>query len=324
MRSALTAIAAVFLLAACGTTEAPVTEQAAASAEPSAAPVTVKDSRGKEIKLDRPASRVVSLEWGDTEMLVSLGVMPVGVADVKGFATWDTAVKLDDSVQDVGTRQEPSVDSISALQPDLVVMETDDVELAAQLEKFVPVMVTTGSDASRNLDRMRDDLNMIATAVGRTDQAAKLLSDMDAAFAAAKEKIAAAGAAGRPFVMADGWKQGSTISIRLFGKGALVSDVAEQLGLVNAWTGEVDKEWGLGTTDVEGLTGLKDPEIRFFYNASDGEDVFADGLASNAIWKSLPFVKNQQVNKLPDGIWTFGGPLSCQQYADALVKAFTA
>ncbi|GAA3690152.1 siderophore ABC transporter substrate-binding protein CdtB [Nonomuraea antimicrobica] len=326
MRSALTAIAALVVLAACGTTEAPVPEQAASgsAAPPSAAPVTVTDSRGKQITLDRPATRVVSLEWGETEMLAGLGVMPVGAADVKGYATWVTAAKLDPSVKDVGTRQEPSVDSISALQPDLVVMEAErDSALVAQLEKFVPVLVAEGSDAADNLKRMRDDLNMIAAAVGKTDAAAKQLTDFDAAMAAAKQKIADAGAAGRPFVMADGWKQGSTISIRLFGKGSQLSEIAGQLGLENAWTGEVDPQWGLGNTDVEGLTALKDPDIRFFYNASDGDDVFAEGLAGNAIWKSLPFVEKQQVTKLPDGIWMFGGPLSSLQYADALVKAYT-
>ncbi|TYB47329.1 iron-siderophore ABC transporter substrate-binding protein [Nonomuraea sp. PA05] len=330
MRSALTApltaLAAVVVLAACGTTEAPVTTQspaAGSTASATATPVTLTDARGKEVKLDRPATRVVSLEWGETEMLVSLGVMPVGAADVKGYATWDTAAKLDSTVKDVGMRQEPSIDSISALDPDLVIMESDDEELATQLEKFVPVMVAKGSDATDNLKRMRDDLNMIAMATGKTDAATKLMSDFDAAMAAGKEKLAAAGAAGKPFIMADGWKQGSTISIRLFGKGALVSEVATQLGLKNAWTGKVDAEWGLGTTDVEGLTVLKDPETRFFYNASDGEDVFADGLDKNAIWKSLPFVEKQQVTKLPNGIWTFGGPASCQQFADALVKAFT-
>ncbi|HEX4817569.1 MAG TPA: iron-siderophore ABC transporter substrate-binding protein [Nonomuraea sp.] len=324
MRKALLALASIVVLAACGTTEAPVPEQAPSSGSPAAAtPVTVTDGRGKQITLDRPAARVVSLEWGETEMLASLGVMPVGVADVKGFATWNTAVTLDASVQDVGNRQEPSVDSISALQPDLVVMEAArDSALVGQLEKFVPVIVAKGSDAKDNFARLRADLDMIATAVGKTDVATKLMSDLDAALAAGKEKIAAAGAAGKPFVMADGWKQGSTISIRTFGQGSLVSDVAARLGLKNAWTGKVDELWGLGTTDVEGLTGLKDPDLRFFYNASDGQDVFAGGLAGNAIWKSLPFVEKGQVTKLPDGIWTFGGPLSCKQYADALVKEY--
>ncbi|GAA3592170.1 siderophore ABC transporter substrate-binding protein CdtB [Nonomuraea rosea] len=326
MRSALTAIAAIVVLAACGTTEAPVTEQAPSAGPTSAAPapVTVTDGRGKQIKLDGPATRVVALEWAEAEMVAGLGVMPVGVADVKGYGTWDTAVKLDSSVKDVGSRQEPSVDSISALQPDLVIMEVErDSTLVEQLEKIVPVLVTKGSDAADNLKRMRDDVNMIAAAVGKTGEAAKQLTEFDTALADAKQKIAAAGGAGKPFVMADGWKQGSTISVRMFGQGTLVSQIAIQLGLKNAWTGKVDDKWALGTTDVEGLTVLKDPDLRFFYNASDGLDVFADGLAGNAIWKSLPFVEKQQITRLPDGIWTFGGPLSGRQYADALVKAYT-
>ena len=70
--------------------------------------------------------------------------------------------------------------------------------------------------------------------------------------------------------------------------------------------------WGLGQTDVEGLTALKDADVRFFYNASDGDDVFADGLAGNAIWTVAAVRQAGQLHKLPDGIWTFGGPLSVQ------------
>lgn len=311
------------LLGACGTSE----ERPPVGAGPSASagPVSVVDARGRTVTLPRPAQRVVGLEWGELEMLVSLGVMPVGAADPKGYATWVTAAKLDPSVKDVGVRGEPSVDAIVALQPDLVVMEGDGMAAAVeQLEKFVPVVVTKGSDASRNLDRMRDDLNLIATATGRTAQAAKLLADLDAAFAAGRQKLADAGVAGQYFAMADGWKQGSAINIRMFGQGALVSEVARGLGLQNAWTGKVDPAWGLGQTDVEGITSLKDKPLRFFYNASDGDDVFADGLAGNAIWTSFGFVKENRLHKLPNGIWTFGGPLSCQQYIDAIVAAYTA
>ncbi|MBQ1048075.1 iron-siderophore ABC transporter substrate-binding protein [Micromonospora sp. C51] len=319
--TALVAAATAVLLAACGTTEN--TTEPAATTSAARGPVTVTDSRGKEVKLDAPATKVVGLEWGEVEMLVSLGVMPVGVADPKGYATWVSAAKLDAGVKDVGTRGEPSIDSIVALQPDLVVMEDDrGANVITQLEKYVPVIVTKGSDASDNLGRMRADLNMIATAVGKTAEAEKLLADFDAAIADGKKKIADAGAAGKPFAIADGWKEGSTVSIRMFGEGALVSQIGIQLGLTNAWTGETDPAWGLGQTDVEGLTVLKSPDLHFFYNASDGVDVFADGLNSNAIWKSLPFVKQGNLHRMPDGIWTFGGPLSGKQYIDQLVSTY--
>ncbi|MFG1869356.1 ABC transporter substrate-binding protein [Micromonospora arborensis] len=321
--TALIAVAAALTLGACGTTEN--TAAPASSESPAGGPVTVTDSRGKAVTLKAPATKVVGLEWGEVEMLVSLGVMPVGVADPKGYGTWVTAAKLDPSVKDVGTRGEPSVDSIVALQPDLVVMEGDgSANLITQLEKYVPVVVAKGSDATDNLGRMRADLNMIAKAVGKTAAAEKLLVDFDAAIADGKKKIADAGAAGRPFAIADGWKEGSTVSIRMFGKGALVSQIGIQLGLTNAWTGKTDEAWGLGQTDVEGMTVLKDPNLHLFYNASDGTDVFADGLAANAIWKSLPFVQQGNLHKMPDGIWTFGGPLSGEQYIDEFLKTYTA
>src|SRR5690606_7531773 len=260
-------------------------------------------------------------------MLASLGVMPVGVADTKGYSTWVTAEKLDSDVKDVGTRAEPSEDSILGLTPDLVVMEEGrDTNLSKRLEdKGLPVLVTKGADAKNGeLDRMRSDLMMIAKATGTEDKAEQLLSDLDASLAEAKKKLADAGKDGTPFVMADGYKEGNVISIRPFGEGALVSQVAQEIGLKNAWKGKVDEQWGLGATDVEGLTTIKDDDVQFFYNASDGTDVFADGLSKNPIWKSLAFVKAGNVHKLTDGIWTFGGPKSCAQYADELVRILTS
>jgi ferric hydroxamate transport system substrate-binding protein len=320
--TAATAAIALLSLTACGTTEEP-SGGAGPAPEASAGPVTFTDARDKTVTLDKPATKVVALEWGEAEMLVSLGVMPVGVADVKGYTTWVTAAPLDAAVKDVGTRSEPSVDAIVALQPDLVVMEAErDAPLVGQLEKFVPVMVTKGTDASRNFDRMKEDVTLIATAVGKAPEGEKLLADFDAAVAAGKEKIAGAGATGQYYAMADGWMEGSTVSIRMFGQGALVSQLAIQLGLKNAWDGKVDAQWGLGQTDVEGLSAMKEENPRFFYNASDGTDVFKDGLGTNAIWKAQPFVQENKVHKLPDGIWTFGGPKSCMQYIDALVATY--
>ena len=76
----------------------------------------------------------------------------------------------------------------------------------------------------------------------------------------AKQRIEEVGAAGSSFAMADGWQEGSNVNIRMFGEGALVSDVAEEVGLENAWAGKVDKKWGLATTDVEGVSALKGEE----------------------------------------------------------------
>ena len=83
-------------LTGCGTTdtETPADAKSQASAAcaddsstTSAHPVSVTDDTGHEIKLDKPAAKVVSLEWQYTEDLLSLCVGPAAVADAKGFTT---------------------------------------------------------------------------------------------------------------------------------------------------------------------------------------------------------------------------------------------
>jgi ferric hydroxamate transport system substrate-binding protein len=318
MRIPVLVAATAILLTACGTTETP---QAGQSTENAGGPVTVTDSRGKAVELKSAAKRVVVLEWGEAEIVASLGVMPVGAADIAGYKTWDAAVALDASVKDVGKRGEPSVDAIVGLNPDVVVMAAErDSTVVPQLEKYVPVVVTKSSDAARNFDRLREDVKMIAQAVGKTAEADKLLSEMDSRLAEGKKTLEAK--AGTPFFMADGYLEGSTVSIRPFGKGSLVSDTAEALGLKNAWTGQVDPQWALGQTDVEGLTALTDPKTELFYSASE-DDVFTTGLAQNPVWQRLPFVTSQKVHKFEPGTWTFGGPKSVVRIADQFVKALS-
>jgi ABC-type Fe3+-hydroxamate transport system substrate-binding protein len=137
------------VLAACGTTEPPAAPASAAPAPTAAAagPVSLTDSRGKEISLSAPATRVAALEWNVAEHAVSLGVMPVGVADVAGYGNWVKAEPLDASVADVGVRGEPSIDSIAALRPDLI-LATDELPdtAVAQMEAFAPVAFVNGGD----------------------------------------------------------------------------------------------------------------------------------------------------------------------------------
>ncbi|MGW9169534.1 iron-siderophore ABC transporter substrate-binding protein [Agromyces sp. NPDC055658] len=311
---ALSAVAAAFLLllTGCGTTEAP---EAATDAD---AAITVTDDRGEEITLDAPAEKVVALEWNTAENLVALGVMPAGVADVAGYTAWVQSEPLDEGVTDVGMRGEPSVDAIAGLAPDLVVTTTDLPEtVIAQVEEFAPVLVVRGADASNPIGQMESNLERIATATGTEEAGEALLDGFHAEIDEGRAAIEEAGLAGTPFMMSDSWASGGQVSIRPFTEGALLTAVTEELGLENAWTGEGDADYGLGSTDVEGLTGLGD--LQFLYITNGEADAYAVDLADNAVWKSLPFVQSGNVHRLPDGIWMFGGPSSMNDYIDAVV-----
>jgi len=287
----------------------------------STGPVSLTDAFGRKIELTKPASKVAVLEWQQMEDVLSLCVDPVAVADAEGFARWSTAETLPTGVADVGTRGEPNLDALFATSPDLVIIEayTPEDEIITQLAAYgVPVLATKGADAADPIGQMKKTFGLIADATGRQERAQVVLDEFTASVAAAKAAVADTDAATTKFVYFDGWVQGGNVSIRPFGQGSLMGELGEELGLTNAWTGEVDPAYGLGQTDIEGMTAVGD--ATFFYTGTEDPDSDVMGeLAKNEIWKTLPAVVEGNTHAFPPGIWTFGGPRSAQQTLDAYV-----
>ena len=345
------------LLAACGTTQptspsttsaveatssgsaSPAAEQTANAEEAAAGrsscvgdttttstgPVSLTDAFGRSVELAKPAERVAVLEWQQIEDALTLCVDPVAVADVEGFTRWDTAETLPAGVADVGTRGEPNLDALFATNPDLVIIEayTPDDEIIAKLAAYqVPVLATKGADATNPIGQMKDTFTLIAQATGREERAQVVLDEFTESLATAKAAVAGAEAAKKEFVYFDGWVEGGNVNIRPFGQGSLMGELGEELGLTNAWTGEVDPAYGLGQTDIEGMTTVGD--ATFFYTGTEDPDSDVMGeLAKNEIWKALPAVVEGNTHAFPPGIWTFGGPRSAEQVLDAYVAQLT-
>jgi ABC-type Fe3+-hydroxamate transport system substrate-binding protein len=313
------AVAVAIGLTACGAT------QSATDASPSASKITVTDATGTKVTLDGAAKTVVGTEWNVVEDLETLGVEPAGVADVKGYSAWDSAVPLTGDPKDIGTRGEPSTDTIASIAPDLIVATTSlKTSVIAQLRKIAPTLVVESAEGTDQLANMQKTLDLIATATGTTAKAKTVWSDFESKLTDAKQQLADAGKAGTEVAFADAYVLSNQVTIRPYTKTSAIGAVNTALGLENAWTIEGDAAYGLGSTDVEGLTALPD-DTTFLYigNDVDGDDVFAKTLASNDVWKSLPFVERGAVHRLDDGIWMFGGPGSMAAYVDAAVAAIT-
>lgn len=328
-------VAFVLLATACGTTEDSPGDDPTEAAESTGdatdggtdtgaeGPITVTDARGVEVTLDEPAIRVAGTEWNVIENLVSLGVMPVGVSDIRGYENWVSGADLDDTVTDIGTRGEPSMDTLAALDVDLVLVTDSLIEGAiGQIEATTPVVVVPGGDSQDNIGQMFANLDLVAELTGTQDRAQELHDEFDAKIEEGKAAIEEAGAAGDQVAFADGWVDAGTVNVRPFAEGSLVSDVFAELGFENPWPMEGDPVYGLAQADVEGLTALP-ADARFWYiaNDADGGDAFGGSLAGNAIWESLPFVQSGNVVRFPDSLWMFGGPTSMMQFVDAAVDA---
>lgn len=326
--------AAIAVLAACGTTDEDDAEAASAPASTSddcadvataTDPVELTDSYGRNVSLDGPAKRVAVLEWQQVEDVLVLCTTPVAVADVDGYALWNTAVKLpSEGVEDVGGRGEPNLDALYAAKPDLIIVEAyaPDDEIIKTLEaRDVPVLATKGADTADPVENMLTTFELIAKALGREDRAADVVEEFETHLEEAKDAVADVET--REFVYFDGYITGGNVSLRPFGQGSLMGELGEALGMKNAWTGEVDPAYGLGQTDIEGMTAVGD--ATFFYTGTEDpeSDVMAE-LEKNQIWKSLPAVAEDRAYAFPAGVWTFGGPRSSMQVIDAYVDLLTS
>lgn len=342
---AATLAVAALALTACGTTTVNSAggESVAASSQScaddktatSTAAVSLTDGVGRQVKLEQPAKRIAVLEWQQIEDALTLCVAPVAVSDSAGYGTYVSAETIPEGVADIGTRGEPDLDTLYASNPDLIIVEafSADDELIATLEKRgVPVLATLGADGADPIGNMKTVFSMIAEATGRTERATTILESFDSHLADAKVKVEAAKLPTSNFLFFDGWVEGGNVTIRPYGKGALFTALGEELGMKTAWTteidaaygsGGVDPAYGLGQTDIEGLTAVG--EANLFYSNDEEAGSYVKELEKNSIWTSLPAVKEDRAHAFPAGVWGAGGPLSCQQaidaYVDAILKA---
>lgn len=316
--TALSSAALLSLVAGCGAAG----EQAgggAGKADAGAGSVSVKDIKGEQ-KLDKPAKKVVALEWTYAEDLLALGVQPAGVAEKKAYGQWVTGgPKLDKSVQDVGTRQEPSLETLKALKPDLIV--TSKFRSSGnykQLKKIAPTVMFDPYGTKSEYQEMRSTLQEIGTATGKEKEADKALAEMDSKIGRAKKKIADAGKDGEKLTVARGYSTDGAATVEILGKSTIPGALTPQLGLKQGWNGKADA-YGMSKVDVE---ALKDTEkSTFAYVAAKNDDVFKKSLSKNKLWKDLDFVKNDRVHALDPGTWFFGGPFSTAKAAEEIANA---
>ncbi|MGY1433768.1 ABC transporter substrate-binding protein [Streptomyces reniochalinae] len=145
---------------------------------------TVTDAGGTEVKVPDKPKRVVPLHYSATQPVLDLGFKPVGQgAFEKGIIPKDQAAEIEKIP--VVARQEPKLEDIAALEPDLILApNVYDEETLKALRDIAPVYTFTlrGGDRARWTQRTEE----VAEALGVPEKADKL----QAAFAKRQKGIA--------------------------------------------------------------------------------------------------------------------------------------
>lgn len=272
-------------------------------------PVVIQDSQGEQ-RFDTSPKRVVALSWSQVEQVLDLDITPVGIADTDGYRAWVEAPQLPDSVNNVGLRQEPNLERIAELAPDVILISDDQIDFASKLERIAPVVhVDAYSEDHDNATVARENYQMLAALFDRQSLANTRLSELDNRINKLAQSIDAHFAGNLPDVTIVRFLDKSRAAI--YGPNSMTSYALDAFGINSAFD-VANSTWGLEIHKVSDL-GAVDRGIVMHIQPFEQ----ADQLFETALWNSMPFVDGDRFHTLPT-LWTYGGALSVGRIADAI------
>jgi iron complex transport system substrate-binding protein len=254
--AAVAASLAAVLLAGCSDSSSSQDEPPADAGTPAddgAFPVTIEHVFGTTTVESAP-QRVVTWGWASADAAIALGVVPVAIpfqaygGDENGVLPW-----IAEAVEEAGAEMptvlpdsaEAPIDAIAAAEPDLILAQYSGLT-AEEYELLSAIAPTVAYPEQAWSTPWRDVVTIAGEALGRADQAAELLADIDAT-------IAAAGAA-HPEL------QGVT--------AALVWDTGDTFYVYTPADGRVEFTESLGLVSAPSVADLDTGESTFYFTLS--------------------------------------------------------
>ena len=271
-----------------------IAPSASPSASAAAFPVTVTDDEGTDVTITEAPDSIVSLTPGATETLFALGV---GDA-IKGKAE-DIFLYPPEAgdVPDVAKFGEVDVEKIVGLEPDVVIAGGQGftpVDAIQQLRSLdVPVVVVDPTD----VQGVYDDIVLLGTAVGKTDEAEAMTETMQAEMGRIGDAIASQD---KPKVF---YETGTDDSGKVYGiaDGSFMNEMIELAGGVPITTGSPDK-YDMSTEKLI----ADDPDLILL---GDGAFGMTPALvAARPGWNVISAVKSGDIRPIDDQTITRPGP----------------
>ncbi|MFD5867950.1 ABC transporter substrate-binding protein [Corynebacterium sp. NPDC060344] len=219
------------------------------------------DEAGDKGAQAQSPTRVVALDWRYEEILVALGVEPVGIVEIGKSAAPATLKGKLEGVTSVGQAKQPNLEVIQSLEPDLILASpTRHAAILDQLKEIAP----TETYADTSYGEVLDAMDSIAEKVGKEEEARTVRDRIDGKIEEAKQSV-------EPGTRAAlvGWSKDTLYTwIANSFAGSLLTAVGYEYG----YDGE--KSAIESKTDVAELTGDKLPgmnlDVVYLYNDTEG------------------------------------------------------
>lgn len=255
-------------------------------------PRTVTHAMGRtEIKA--APKRVVVLDVGEFDNVVSLGVKPVGYAPSEGDAAIPSYLKKDaGDPKNVGTINNLNLEAIANLKPDLIL--GSQLRAADKYDALSEIAPTVFS--IRPGFTWKENYLLNAAALDRT---AKAKSELDAYEAKAK-KLGDDIGADKPTISMVRYMPDR---IRLYAKASFIGTILQDVGLPRPENQQIDD---LAAEISPEKIDEADADWIFTGVYGDVKATKRDTTQSNPLWKNLKAVKEGRAKDVPDETWYLG------------------
>jgi iron complex transport system substrate-binding protein len=265
-----------------------------ATATPAPEALMFTDGLGREVTLNGPAQRVISLAPSNTEILFAIGAGDQVVGRDQ-LSDYPEAAK---SVTDVGSAFEAlDTETIVSLTPDLVLAaEINTPEQVKQLEDLDLTVYYLNNPLT--LEDMYGNLEIVAQLTGHEEETASLVESLKARVTAVDEKIAPISSRPGVFYELDGTDPAKPFTA---GKGTFITQLIERAGGYNI-ASELD---GYPQISLEQVVAA-DPAFIILGDARYG--VTPESIAQRPGWENLSAVRNGKVLPFNDDLVSRPGP----------------
>ncbi|MDO5021816.1 MAG: ABC transporter substrate-binding protein [Eubacteriales bacterium] len=256
--------------------------------------LTVKDFEGREIKLSKPAERIVVLMPADCEILYAIGAGDKIVGRGE-YCNYPAEVL---EIETVKSGQEMNLEQVLALKPDLVIatkMAHSKENIEALEKAGVPSLVVD----AQNIEDVYKVIELIGKVVGMENNAQELIAEMQKGFEEVITKV-------------DGKKLGKVYyevsplqwGLWAAGGGTFMDEIGNMLGLENIFA----KEAAWAQVSEEQVIKLN-PDYIVTTTMYFGEGPKpAEEILSRKGWEGITAVKNEDVYNADNDMITRPGP----------------
>lgn len=269
---------------------------------------TITDAVG-EHNFDQVPQRVISLSWTLAENLVELGVTPLAIADPAGYQQWVVKPALPNGTIDVGTRNEPNIERIAELKPDIILLGDQQDSLVEKLATIAPVLVFHGYSADHNNEKVSEQIFFeLAKLFDRVSEAKTVLEKRDQQLKDIQTKLQNHFGESLPEVATLRFNNASLMWI--YGDNSMPQYALERIGIRNAVSISAT-QWGVTQQKITELGNVKNGIVLHIEPFDQSDNLF-----STPLWKAMPFVRTSRFAAV-ESTWTYGGPMSILYLAEA-------